>query len=284
MFGGGRPSSVLCPSCGSLVGVKDARCLICGRARPGLFGLGPILRSLGRDVGFVSLVMWACGALYIACLVTNRESLSEGGGLLTFLSPDIRSLFLFGASGAVPVFGYGRWWTVLSAGWLHAGVLHIGLNMMSLRTLGPLTVEFFGVARTIIIYTAAAAVGFLMSSFAGYYLPFIPFLHGGTLTVGASASLFGLIGALLYYGKRGGSRALSEIATRWAIGGIAFGFMIPMIDNWAHIGGLIGGYLAAKALDPLLPERGDHLVMALACVILQAAAVAASILVGGLPS
>jgi rhomboid protease GluP len=180
----------------------------------------------------------------------------------------------------VPVFGYGRWWTPLSAGWLHGGLLHIVFNMMALRDLGPLTVHLYGVARTVIIYTLASVAGFLASSVAGRYILFLPFLHGGRITIGASASLFGLIGALLYYGRRGGSIALRQAATRWVLGGLAFGFMVPGIDNWAHIGGLAGGYLTSRWLDPLLPERGDHVVAAAVCLLLSAAAIAASLVVG----
>jgi rhomboid protease GluP len=280
MFGRDKPSSVLCPSCGSLVGINDVRCLICGRARPGLFGLAPLLRLVGRDVGFETLVMWACGALYIASLAVDSRSI-ETSGLLSFLSPSNEAIFLFGGSGALPVFRLGRWWTVLSAGWLHGGVLHIAFNMMALRNLGPLTAHLYGTARTVIIYTVASVVGFLASSAVGYYLPFLPILRGGVfMTLGASAALFGLIGALLYYGRRGGSRILREAAARWALGGLAFGFFVPGIDNWAHIGGLAGGYLAARWLDPLLPERGDHVLIALFCLLLSAGAIIASVVVG----
>jgi len=283
MFGRDKPSSVLCPSCGSLVGIKDARCLICGRVRPGLFGLAPLLRLLGQGAGFETIVMWACGALYIATLAVDPRAI-EASGLLSFLSPSNKAVFLFGASGALPVFRLGRWWTVLSAGWLHGGILHIAFNMMALRDLGPLTAHLYGTARTVIIYTVASAVGFLASSTVGYYLPYLPILHGGArMTLGASAAIFGLIGALLHYGRRGGSRALSEAATRWALGGLAFGFFVPGIDNWAHLGGLAGGYLAARWLDPLLPERGDHVLMALICLLLSAASIVASVVVG-LPS
>src|SRR6266567_1188842 len=103
-----RTGSVLCPSCG----------------------------TLGGDMGFVNLVLWACGALYLASLAADVSGIRMDG-LLSMLSPSIQSLFLFGASGAVPVFGYGRWWTVLSAGWLHAGALHIIFNMMWVRDLAP---------------------------------------------------------------------------------------------------------------------------------------------------
>jgi rhomboid protease GluP len=281
MFERQRSGSVICPSCGSLVGVNDAQCLICGRQRPGMWGFAALLRKLGGDdSGFVTLVLWACGALYIGSLAADRESI-RASGVLSFLSPGIKSLFLFGASGAVPFFGYGRWWTVLSAGWLHGGLLHIVFNMMALRDLGPLTVHLYGVARTAIIYTLASVTGFLASSIVGAYLPHLPmFLHGGRITLGASASLFGLIGALLHYGRRGGNVALRQAATRWILSGLVFGFMVPGIDNWAHIGGLAGGYLAARWLDPLLPERGDHVVGALVCLLLSALAIAASLIVG----
>src|SRR5213592_2285300 len=76
-------------------------------------------------------------------------------GLLSMLSPSIQSLFLFGASGAVPVFRFGRWWTVLSAAWLHGGVLHIAFNMMWVRDLAPPTARFYGPGRTVIIYTVS---------------------------------------------------------------------------------------------------------------------------------
>ena len=56
--------------------------------------------------------------------------------------------------------------------------------------------------------------------------------------------------------------SIREIATRWIISGLAFGFFVPRIDNWAHLGGLAGGYLASFWLDPFQPERGVHSIMA----------------------
>jgi rhomboid protease GluP len=280
MFSRQRSGSVLCPSCGSLVGVNDEQCLICGRRRPGLWGFAGLLRNVGRDMGFATLVLWACGALYIASLAVEPDAI-RSGGLLSFLSPGVRSLFLFGASGAAPVFGYGRWWTVLSAAWLHAGLLHIVFNMMWVRDLAPVTAHLYGAARTVIIYTVAAITGFLASSVAGAFFTFMPrFLRGAGFTVGASAPVFGLIGALLYYGRRGGSSAVREAAKGWILGGLLFGFLVPGIDNWAHMGGLAGGYLAGRILDPLKPERGDHVIIALLCLALSAASIVASIAVG----
>jgi rhomboid protease GluP len=277
-----RPSSVLCPACGTLVGVKDPQCLTCGRRNPGMWGFAHLLRNVGDDMGFAVVVMWACGALYLASLAADPEGI-RASGIVSLLAPSIRSLFLFGASGAVPVFGYGRWWTVLSAAWLHGGALHILFNMMWVRDLAPPTARLYGPGRTVIIYTAAAVSGFLASSLAGAFLPFLPrFLAGAGFTVGASAPIFGLIGALLHYGRRGGSSYIGQQAKSLAITMLLFGFIMPGIDNWAHLGGLGGGWLAAKVLDPLKPERGDHVLVAFACLVLSLLSVAFSV-AHGLP-
>jgi len=280
MFGRQKTGSVLCPSCGLLVGVGDAQCLHCGRRRPGLFGFAGALRDLGHDMGFAPLVMWACGAIYIAMLVVGREQI-QTTGLLSLMSPGGETLFLFGASGAVPVFHAGRWWTVLSAPWLHAGIVHIAFNMMAARDLVPPLSRLYGAARTVILYIVAGAAGALLSSLGGEYLPAIPFIRlGARFTVGASGAIFGLIGALFHYGWRGGSRMIREHATRWALGGLVFGLAFPGVDNVGHLGGLIGGYLAARLMDPLKPERTDHVVVALGCLLASAAAIAWSILDG----
>jgi len=262
-----------------LVGVNDAQCLGCGRARPGLFGLTALLRLSGLDDLFVPIVMWGCGALYLASLAMDPGSI--GGGGLSMMSPGNESLFVLGASGALPVFGYGRWWTVLSASWLHGSVLHIVFNMMSVRNLGPAVSEFYGGARTVIIYFVAGAAGFLASSFAGAYLTFLPDrLQGGSFTVGASAGVFGLLGAVLHYGRRGGSAQIRDLATRWILINLVLGFSIARIDNWAHLGGLAGGYLMSFWLDPFQPERGTHSLVAVGCLLVSVAAIVLSVVTG----
>jgi len=279
MFGRPRTGSTLCPSCGMLVGVNDAQCLGCGRARPGLFGLTALLRLSGLDDLFVPIVMWGCGALYLASLAMDPGSI--GGGGLSMMSPGNESLFVLGASGALPVFGYGRWWTVLSASWLHGSVLHIVFNMLSVRNLGPAVSEFYGGARTVIIYFVAGAAGFLASSFAGAYLTFLPDrLQGGSFTVGASAGVFGLLGAVLHYGRRGGSAQIRDLATRWILINLVLGFSIARIDNWAHLGGLAGGYLMSFWLDPFQPERGTHTLVAVGCLLVSVAAIVLSVVTG----
>jgi len=268
--------SVVCTSCGSLVGVRDEKCFNCGRRNPGMWGFAPLLRSLGNDLGFVPLVIWGSGALYIISMLLSGTTMRLGGGLFGFLAPDSGMLFLLGASGGIPVFGYNRWWTVLSAGWLHGSLLHIVFNMMWVRDLGPAVADMFGPGRMVIIYTIAGVSGFLLSSFAYAFLPHLPFLSGAGFTVGASASVFGFLGALVYYGRRTGSSLTRSEAIRYALILGFFGFVMRGVDNFAHAGGFFGGYLAARFLDPLKPERIDHIIIALVCLGATLAAIAAS--------
>src|SRR5262245_25228573 len=212
--------SVVCPSCRNLVGVNDERCFTCGRWNPGLWGFAPALSRLGRDLGFTQFVIGACATIYLLMLLADPGGINLGANF-GFLSPSQQSLYLFGSSGAFPVFVSGRWWTVLTAGWLHAGLLHIFFNLMWIRQLAPPTSEIYGPSRMVIIYTIAGVAGFTASTLAGAYAPF---LGGAYFTVGASAPIFGLLGALVHYGRRGGSSMISDQAKSWAIMLFIFGF------------------------------------------------------------
>lgn len=267
--------SVICASCGVLVGVNDDRCYNCGRRNPGLWGYAPALRSLGQDLGFVPLVMGATIVLYALALLLSRGEIQ-----MMTLAPNTQILFLLGGSGAAPVFRYGRWWTLLTAGWLHAGILHIFFNVLWIRQLGPAVAEVYGPARMIIIYTFANIAGFGLSSVAGellWWMP-IPFLRGAQFTVGASAAIFGLLGAAVYYGRRTGNRQASQVGLQYALIMGVFGLIFPGVDNFAHAGGFVGGYLTSKFLDPLKPERVDHMVIAACCLLASVIAIAASVI------
>lgn len=275
-----RTGSVVCPNCGSLVGVNDAQCYTCGRRNPGMWGFAPALRALGNDVGFVPVVIAVCVGLYALSLLLSWPDIG-GGGLMTLLSPRLESLFVLGASGAVPVFQFDRWWTVLTAGWLHGGLLHILFNMLWVRQLAPAVGEFYGPGRLVIIYTLGGIAGFALSTLAGQYLWFLPGpLGGGRFTVGASAPIFGLLGALVLYGRRTGSHLVHSQALGYAITLGLFGFIMPGVDNYAHLGGFLGGFLVAQVMDPLRPERGDHMVGALVCLGATALALAVSLISG----
>lgn len=277
MFKRQRTGSVVCASCGSLVGVNDEQCYSCGRRNPGLWGYAPLLRRLGNDLGFVSLIVYGCGAMYVLALlltVAVGGNIMGGGSPLGILAPANAIQHLLGASGSNPVFGLGMWWTIFSAGWLHASILHIALNMMWVRNLGPVTGDLYGGPRMVIIYTVGGAAGFLLSSVLGLFP--IP-LFGAPFTVGASAPIFALLGAIMHYGRRSGSSLIHAEAKGYAVAFFVFGLIFPGVDNAAHLGGFIGGYLVGMWLDPLKPERINHMVAALGCLLVTVAAILASI-------
>jgi rhomboid protease GluP len=246
-----------------------------------MWGFAPVLTRFGRDMGFVPFVMTSCIALFAATLLTSPQI----GG---FLSPHYFSLYLFGASGYFPVFEGiplehehlegGRWWTFLTATWLHGGVIHIAMNMMSIRNIAPLVAEYFGASRMIIIYVISGVTGFALSTVMSLFLLNVPFIGSGGFTVGASASIAGLIGAVYLYGHRTGSSGITEQARFWVISFLIMGFLLPRIDNWAHIGGLLGGYVSAKLLDPLSRERLDHFLIALILLVVSAIAIVVSVI------
>ncbi len=279
MFQRPTEGSIVCPNCGRLVGVRDAECFNCGRRNPGLWGFAPLLQRAGLTFGFTELVFTACVAMFAVSLLSDWQNIGMGS-LFSMLSPSGRSLFVFGASGAMPIVGYGRWWTVLSAAWLHGSLIHIAFNLYWLRQLLPIVEEYYGVGRLAIIYTVSSAFGFGLTSMM--YLPPValgPF-RGAYSTVGASAPLFGLFGALIVYGNRTGQTEQTRLVWRYVMIFVVFGLVVPMVDNWAHLGGLAGGYLAASILDPLKDETPTHMLVGLVCLLLIAASIVASVVLG----
>ena len=102
MFRRQTEGSVICTSCGVLVGVKDAQCYNCGRRNPGLWGYAGAVRRLGNDMGFVPLVIGICGIAFLLSLYLSGGAVG-GGGLFSLLAPNNYALARMGASGAVPV-------------------------------------------------------------------------------------------------------------------------------------------------------------------------------------
>ena len=265
MFKRKTEGSVLCTSCGVLVGVNDPTCYNCGRRNPGLWGFAPALKALGNDLGFVNIVTGAAVIMYVLSLVMSRQGSNVG------LTPNQQALIILGASGAGPVFELGWWWTVITAGWLHGNLIHIFFNVMWIRQLGPEIANLYGAGRMIIIYTVAGIIGFTMSSVFGLFG--IPFFGAAGITVGASASIFGFLGALVHYGKRTGSSHARQMGLQYALFMGIMGFVVRGVDNGAHLGGFIGGYLASMIMDPLKPERIDHIAAAVACLVVTLAAI-----------
>ena len=180
--------AILCPSCGRLTNADAPSCLVCGRRNPGMWGFAGPLRALFRRRSFVDVVTVACIVLYVASLVFDLRGALRPRGVLDVLSPSIEALFALGATGSV-AWHLGRWWTLLTAIYLHGNVLHILFNVLWIRQLGPAIEQLYGPSRLVIIFTVAGVTGFLASNLLG--LP---------LTIGASGSIFGLLGAMVAFG------------------------------------------------------------------------------------
>jgi rhomboid protease GluP len=105
-------------------------------------------------------------------------------------------------------------------------------------------------------------------------------LRGAQLTIGASASIFGLLGALVHYGRKSGSSLIHTQAKQWALIMFIYGILMPGIDNYAHAGGFIGGYATSAFFNPLTRERGDHLIVALVLLLVTFLAIAWSVIQG----
>ncbi len=204
--------------------------------------------------------------MFLLSLLFNPSLGAFSSNPFSFLSPDNRSLLLLGATGTIPIDRLHRWWTLFSASYLHAGLLHIVFNMIALRQIGPLILYEFGIPRMFVLYSLSGVGGFWLS-----------YLAGVPLTLGASAAVCGLIGAALYFGKsRGGSygqMVYGQIGG-WAIGIFIFGFLVPGINNWAHGGGLVSGVGLAYLLGyrERKPETPLHQLLALACAAATVAA------------
>lgn len=255
--------SILCPSCGKLNRFDALDCFYCGRKNPGLWGFGPAVGRLLAGVNFTSIVIGVCAVTYVVSLLLDIRSALRPHGFFDLLAPSGAALDALGMTGA-NAWAHGRWWTLLTAIYLHGGLLHIFFNLLWISQLAPAVEELYGRSRLILIFTGAGALGFVVSNGVG-----VPF------TIGASGSIFGLLGAMVCYGRsRGGTFGVMVFRQygQWALVLFILGFLMAGVNNFAHAGGFVGGYLNGKVLghnDHRGESFGLHLA-ATAAVVLTA--------------
>jgi rhomboid protease GluP len=256
--------SILCPGCRKLISKDEPRCPHCGLRRPGSWW-NRFLGSGSRDVDVpIRAVIYANIAMYGFSLLLNPTAIKFSLNPFSFLSPSNGSLLLLGGTGTIPIESFHRWWTLVSANYLHAGVLHIAFNLIAFRQIAPPVVQEYGAYRMFTIYTLGGIAGFFVSYLAG-----IPF------TIGASAAICSLIGAAMYYGKsRGGiyGQAIYRQLGGWAVAIFVFGLIMPGINNWAHGGGFFAGIALAILIgydEKRMETRFDRLA-GICCVVLTA--------------
>jgi rhomboid protease GluP len=261
-----RSGSSLCYACGKLNRVDAAVCFYCGRRNPGLWGFGP---SIGRLIGgldFAGLVTVVSVVVYIASLALDPGAALRSRGVFDLLAPSGRALNALGMAGTF-AWQQGRWWTVLTAIYLHGSLLHILFNLLWVRQLVPDVEQVYGRARTVVIFTVGGVMCFLVSD-----------LVGTPYTVGASGAIFGLLSAMVWYGRRRGGFFGSAVLRQygaWAIVLFVLGLLSGTgVNNWGHAGGLLGGFLAAFVVGPIheRTEQGTDRVVAGAALALTAVA------------
>ncbi len=210
---------------------------------------------------FVKLIICINVGMFLLSILLDPKSTGFTPHPLLFLSPSDPILKLLGATGTVPIDQYHRYWTLISACYLHGGILHIFFNMAAFNQLATVANREFGVSRMFAIYTLSGVVGYWISYLAGVHL-----------TIGASASVCGLVGAILYYGKsRGGiyGKNLYRQIGVWVVFLFIFGLVVPGINNWGHGGGILAGIISAYLLGYQEKKRENffHKTLAGVCLI-----------------
>jgi rhomboid protease GluP len=217
-------------------------------------------RWFSDPVRLVKTVVGLNIAMLALALILDPPAAGMHFNPLLLLAPSDQSLLVLGATGTIPIDRFHRWWTLLSANYLHSGIVHIFFNMAAFRQLSAVVLREYGNSRTIVIYTLGGVCGFALS-----------YLAGVPLTVGASAGVCGLVGAILYYGKsRGGhyGLALYKQVGLWVLIMFGFGILVPGINNWGHGGGIAGGIVCGFLLGygERRQETFAHRGLAFACM------------------
>lgn len=239
-FGGNkqrRPG--LCPACGSLVGVNATRCHECGTSLR--FSLAALTRSVSGVFSGPAPVTTALLVANILMFGVSWLAVSAeggGGGMAILWGLGGYSTFRLGASNPYGIFGLHQWYRLITAMFLHGGLIHIGLNMSALMQLGPALEELYGSSRYLFLYVVSGAFGFLVSAGTGHF------------SLGASGAILGIIGAMLAITSKRGGAYMRELRSR-LISSVTILFVIGFlpgirIDNTAHLGGMAAGFVLGK--------------------------------------
>lgn len=236
----------MCPHCRALID-RDAKvCAHCGettgpaRARGGASTPGRIMGVIPIPTTASSVMIVANLALYaISWYMTQNTEATQLYGAPSMGGIDQGVLLRLGAK--APYILAGQWWRLVTAMFLHAGLLHIGMNMWCLVDLGPQVESLFSTTKFTVLYLVTGIAGFILSL---WWRPL-------GVSVGASGAIMGLIGILIgasFHHGHLGKEYRSQL-WRWVIYIAIFGIIFN-VDNAAHLGGLASGLV----LGYLIPE------------------------------
>jgi membrane associated rhomboid family serine protease len=218
----GRP---ICPDCMTPTPV-GMRCPECARQRT------KVVRNPTGAPGFESApatyVLIAINVIaYLIEIGSGAGGLNGSGGSVTF------DFGLFG-----PFVAEGEWYRLITSGFLHAGIIHLGFNMFLLFFLGRLLGPALGTPRFLVLYFASLLAG----SFGALVV------DPNALTIGASGAVFGLAGATFVIARGRGMDALAGEIGFLIVFNLIFSFIAPRISVGGHVGGLIGGIVCAAVI------------------------------------
>lgn len=255
-------TSMICPNCHNLISTEEDRCPYCGTYKPNLWGIGSrFTKIFSTRIDIINLIPAVCIGLYLLSLLLDlNTALNTSGGIFDMLSPGGRALYALGMTGGLATY-QDHWWTVLTATYLHGSLLHVLFNILWIRQLGPEVGNLYGPTRYFIIFTTGGVVGFIVSN-----------LFSNAPTIGASGAIFGLLAALIVYGRnqRGNlATMMTRQVWQWAIFLFIFGFLMSGVNNWAHLGGFIGGWISSQLSVGKRESRGA-IFLALVLLILTA--------------
>jgi len=272
IFGAGagnqQPRPKICPSCGSLVGISATRCHQCGTNLN--FSMAAVSKGLSGFFGGhapVTTVIMIVNLAMFAVSWMATASAGQGGGLSILWGMNGIALYRLGESFPYAIFILNQWYRLITAMYLHGGLIHIGFNLMILLDIGPVVEEVYGSAKFLFFYTAAGVVGFLASALSGHP------------SVGASAPILGLIGLMIAITTKRSGAHMQQLKSRlisWVISIFVLGFIVPGVDNWAHGGGLAAGFVLGKLFADRLPMNDTERRTAYALGWLAAATIIAS--------
>ena len=185
------------------------------------------------------IIIAICVLVFIAMYIWGRGS------------EDTITLLMFGANFR-PLVQAGEVWRLATSMFLHIGIIHLLVNMYSLLIIGRQLESFLGKWKFLIVYLGSGILGSLLSVV----------IHS-SISAGASGAIFGLLGSLLYFGYHYRLYLGTVLKTQVIpiiIINLLIGFMVPGIDNFAHIGGLVGGYLITMAVGiPGKSKKNDRI-------------------------
>ena len=252
----GRETGVSCSNCGNPICTDCMTPTPVGMRCPDCAGKRQEVHTM-RTMYVDPIATYVLIAVNVLLFLGSGGSLGGGGGNQVF-----RDFALYG-----PLVDQGEYWRLVTGGFLHSGIFHIGFNMYILWWLGQMLEPSLGHVRFVALYFTSLVAG----SFGALLL------SPNAVTVGASGAVFGLMGAAFVLQQARGIDPMRSGLGPLILINLALGFVIPNISIGGHLGGLIGGAIAGFLLFEVGERMGRNAIAYAGCAALSVFAVVGSL-------